>query len=82
MNNGAQPGQQAPPEVLQMRPPPFTHLEVRPGTDPNMRVLMVMDHVGGVLRQIPMHVKYAEELGKELTAPRVLVAPASINGQG
>lgn len=73
---------QVPPEQIIMRHPPFTHLEVQQGNAPGIRVLVIVDKVTGVVRQIPMAANYAEELGHELSAPSVVVPQGAVNGHG
>jgi len=61
-----------PPRQIIERPPPFTHMEVRSGP-PGMVMLIIIDRIGNELHTYPLAVEYAAELGRELTAPSVVM---------
>lgn len=63
---------QPPPRQIIERAPPFTHMEVRPGP-PGMVMLVILDKLNNELHSYPLATEYAEELGRELTAPRVVM---------
>lgn len=77
-----EPQQQLIPELVQH---PNVSIDVQ--SDPNGNVRLVCDVIGpvGVIKRLvfPMSAAYAEDLGRKLTAPRVIVAgPGAINGNG
>jgi len=74
------PGPPPPRQILEL-PPPFTHMEVRPG-GPGMVMLVILDQTRGELHSYPLASEYAAELGRELTAPRVVMPDANGNGNG
>jgi hypothetical protein len=70
--NGQQ--QAPPPRQIMELPPPFNHFEIQAHPDPNMVLLVIVDRTKNELHSYPMARKYAEELGRELTAPSIEVA--------
>ena len=74
--------QPPPPRQILEQPPPWTHMEVQQHAEPGMVMLVIVDRSKNELHSYPLPVKYAEELGRELTAPRVVVPSGSVNGHG